>query len=667
MKRYFALLLALITLTSLHAAKLELPTVFSDHMVLQRNTTVKVWGKGEPGLTVFARIADQKGSAEVADDGTWMLDLAPMEASKTPQTLTISSGSDTLTFEDVLIGDVWLCSGQSNMELALENSVQGDVESIAAEKPLIRLYQVNRVTVQEPRFSAPDGWKTCTGENASRFSAVGYYFGKDIQQVTDVPIGLIDSSWGGTPVVAWTRKSTLLSFPHTAERMKEWDYQLEHFDELHEQWKKDMKAFAEGNNIVITNIDEGISEEAAPYSEIAYDDSDWKFIKLPDVIEHHIGNVDGAFWYRLKVDLPEAFQNTDLSLQLGPIDDLDVTFVNGVEVGSHMRSEDKPYAIPRVYPIPSNLTADGSLVIAVRIFDEVGDGGFTGSPSAMLIVNTDGDEIPLAGKWRFKAEVELPPAVGSWNVDGPTEPQGASSPNRPGILADSMLSPVCPYALKGGIWYQGEADVGWAPDLYEDRLELMLDDWRERWSEPDLPLGVVQLANYMEPMDHPTDTGWARVRDSQLRLSKKDPNVGLAVIIDIGETDDIHPRNKETVGHRLARWALTDIYGVLELSGGPLFESYVVKGDTIELIFSDTNSGLKVMNGGSLAEFTIAGKDRVFYNAEATITGNNTIEVRAKEVPNPVAVRYAWADNPIHANLVNQHRLPASPFRTDDW
>ena len=667
MKRYSALLLALITLTSLHAAKLELPTVFSDHMVLQREAVVKIWGKGEPGVAVFAKFAGQQNSTKIAEDGTWMLYLAPMEASKTPKTLTITSGAEKLTFEDVLVGDVWLCSGQSNMELAVENSVQGDMESASAEKPLIRLYQVNRVTVQEPRFSAPDGWKVSSGENVATFSAVGYYFGKDLQQIVDVPIGLIDSSWGGTPIVAWIQKSTLKSFPHTAERLDEWDYQLEHFDELHEQWKKDMKAFAEENDIVVTNIDQGISEEAEPYKEAAFDDSDWKSTKLPDVIEHHIGNVDGAFWYRLNVDLPEAFRNKELSLQLGPIDDLDITFVNGAEVGSHMRSEDKPYAVPRVYTVPSDLTSGGSLEIAVRIFDEVGDGGFTGSAGSMVLQNPDGDQIPLAGEWRYKAEAALPPAVGSWNVDGPDEPEGSSSPNRPGILADSMLSPICPYTLKGSIWYQGESDVDWAPDLYADRLEIMLGDWRKRWSEPDLPLGIVQLANYMEPMDHPTDSDWARIRDSELRFSKKDPNVGLAVIIDIGETDDIHPRNKETVGHRLARWALTDIYGMLELSGGPSLESYTVKGDAIELTFSSVDRGLKVMNGGSLAEFTIAGKDRVFYNAEATITGSDTIEVRADEVPNPVAVRYAWADNPINANLVNQHRLPASPFRTDDW
>ena len=667
MKRNRVLCILLSLCAGSAAFGLEMPSVFSDHMVLQREAPVNLWGRGDAGAEVKAVFAGQEVSGVVGSNGEWLLQLQPMDVSSEGRVLEVSSGSTELRFEDVLVGDVWLCSGQSNMAWTLRDAADGDIEIAGGGNPAIRLFQVNRVTVQEPRFSSGDKWAVCDGGAAAAFSAIGYFFGKDLQQVLDIPIGLIDSSWGGTPIAAWVREETLLSNPHTAERVRKWNAQLENFEEAHAEWEKALKAYAEEHDILVINVDDGISKEASAFHKENFDDSGWDRVEIPNMIENHIGNIDGAIWYRLKVALPKDFKNKELSLELGPIDDLDMTFVDGQEVGSHMRSEDKPYSIPRVYPVPAKLTKDGSVVIAVRLFDEAGGGGFTGGPDAMVLVNPDGAKLPLAGEWRFQVEDERPPAVGPWNVNGPEEPEGPASPNRPGILAKSMLAPVSPYTIKGSIWYQGESDVGWDPDLYELRLGIMLKDWESRWGQQELPLGIVQLANFMKLSREPVDTGWSRVRDSQLRFSQKTPKVGLAVAIDLGELDDIHPRNKHDVGRRLARWALADIYDVLDLEGGPVVRSHTVTAEGIEIRFDNVGRGLKAFHGNPLREFTIAGEDHVFHKAEARIMGVDCVVVRSDEVPNPVAVRYAWSDNPIHANLVNDQRLPASPFRTDDW
>jgi len=649
------------------AEDLQLPNVFSDHMVLQRETPVNVWGKAVPNTLITVEFKDQIKITTSDFEGLWMLQLDPMPACKKGEVMTVSSPSNESVFADVVVGDVWLCSGQSNMEWPLEHTTNGDIEIASPEDPLIRLYQVERIVSPEPRFTAASTWETCSAASVRRFSAVGYYFGENLNQVLDIPIGLIDSSWGGTPLVAWVEESALLKYGHTAEEIERWNRMLENYEAAYTTWKRKVEDYEKTNGTKVIYEDAGITESEKDLFEPGFDDTDWKQTDLPDMIENHIGEVDGVVWYRRKVALPESFQNRPLSLHLGPIDDQDVTFVNGVEVGSHTGINGNSHMISRVYEIGDSVNTEPSMTIAVRIFDKVGGGGFSGSDQSMALIRSDEESIPLAGPWKYFDGGSLPSAVGPWSIPGLGEPQGPNSPNRPGILAASMLTPVCPYSLKGAIWYQGESDAGWDPDQYEQRLEILLKNWESRWNQATLPFGIVQLANFTEPTSEPTDGGWQRIRDSQLRFSQAHENVGLAVTIDLGETDDIHPRNKKDVGGRLARWALADIYGKLSVGSGPTLKESTSSGNAMLLSFGNIGNGLKAMNGTPLNGFTIAGQDRVFHLAEAKIVSRNSIEVFSPEVAKPVAVRYAWSNNPEEANLVSEQRLPASPFRTDTW
>ncbi len=667
MKPFFVFLLSVFILGTATGASLELPSVFSDHMVLQREKPVTLWGKGSPGKRVTVRFAGQRVATMIRADGTWMLTLEPLAVSKTGRELQVASGEDRITLKDVLVGDVWLCSGQSNMVWRVRQSKDADIEIASADYPQIRLYQVDRAATMEPRFSAGASWSVCQPETAAEFSAVGYSFGRDLHRILDVPIGLINSSWGGTPVIAWTRQEAVESNPHTAERLAEWEEEIANYDTLYAKYLEEMESFKKTSDVVTYHIDPGMSEEGVAYKEPDFDDSGWEVTQLPNTFEAGFGDMDGAVWYRKHVSLPDTMMGKDLELRLGAIDDFDETYVDGVYVGGHMDPAQNPYSIARKYKVPADLTREGELVFAVRVFDRVGDGGFTAGPKGMLLINESGDSLSLAGAWKYKIALKLEPAVGPWMVSGPSEPRGPNHPHRPAILANGMLTPVAPYTLKGAIWYQGEQDTHWAPDRYDERLELMLADWRDWWQQPDLPLGVVQLANFMAPADHPTDTPWAHLRDSQQRVSLNDPFVGLAVAIDIGEADDIHPVNKLDVGRRLARWALTDIYNVMDLSGGPVLASHRVEGNSLVLSFVNEGSGLRAFNGAPLVGFTIAGEDQVFHPAQAELIGKTKVRVKSDKVSQPVAVRYAWANNPVGANLSNQQRFPASPFRTDDW
>jgi len=667
MKKYCGMFATLCVSIFVKADDLKIPSVFSDHMVLQRDAMVNIWGRGKPGAQVEIEFVNQKVFAEVLRDGNWAVTLDPLEVSEEGRDFSIKSGEEKIILKDVLVGDVWFCSGQSNMEWTLGKSRDGDIEICGSHNPMIRLFQVDRSIVQESRFSALSEWLVCSPNSVIDFSAVAYYFGKDLQKVLNIPIGIIDCSWGGTPIVAWIPEEQLLTCEHTATSVRKWNNWIESYEEYHAEWEKRVEEYCNMHDVTVIHSDSGISDEARQYVNEHYDDTGWDVVLLPDTFEHHIGDIDGAIWYRKKVDLSVQFKGVPLVLHLGAIDDMDVAFVNGVEVGSHANPKENSFALHRKYMIPEAMTATGSLVVAVRVFDKVGAGGFMSDPRAMFLENGNGESIQLAGQWRYRVELALPSAIGPWNIPGLDEPEGSFSPNRPGILARSMLDPVSPFALKGTIWYQGESDADWLPDRYDERLALMLRDWRSRWQQPELPLGIVQLANYRNPSDRPTDTSWSHLRDSQLRFSRKDPKVGLAVTIDIGEADEIHPRNKFDVGRRLSRWALADIYGVIDLSSGPIFESSLIDEATMEISFENVGSGLKTMNGGILSGFTIAGIDRRFYPATAVIVGRDKIAVHSEDVPFPTAVRYAWGENPKDANLINNERLPASPFRTDDW
>ncbi|WFB37841.1 sialate O-acetylesterase [Kiritimatiellota bacterium B12222] len=647
-------------------AELSVPHIFSDHMVLQRDRTVPVWGKAEPGDTIRVDIGDVQMETVAGLDGRWRVDFPPRPASFDPVRIKVSDGTQTLVFEDVLVGEVWLCSGQSNMEFRTLSSKDGDLELAMATHPEIRLYKVERATAQEPRFSASALWQVASSESVADFSAVGYFFGRDLRQVLDVPLGLIDASWGGTPAIAWTRNEAMDSHPLLTEKALEWEEMLVDYDEREAAWKVKRDAWMEKKGFIFEALDTGVDPKAADWHTVGVDTQDWQAVVLPTSIEAVYGKMDGAVWFRRTVSLPASMRGQALTLSLGRIADYEQTWVNGVRVGGTDRSMGDAYKWVRTYPVPAALTEGDELVITVRVFDRWSTGGFVGA-SASMFLRGETEELTLAGPgWTARIETRVGNVLPPWQYkhwqDAPKGPLSPDDQNRPANLAYGMLGPVAPYALRGAIWYQGESDAGWEPARYGERLRVMIEDWRLWWGIPDLEFGVVQLANYQQPQFEVSDSAWARLRESQRQLVRELPHSGLAVTIDIGEADDIHPLNKQEVARRLARWALTDVYGRLLLRGGPEAESVQFAEGKALIRFSQIGTGLRALNGPALHGFTVAGGDGVFVPAQASIEGKDAVRVFSDAVPEPVHVRYAWQMNPVQANLSNRERLPAGPF-----
>ena len=512
MRTRLAMLLATFTLwvppllAPASAAPPKLPAVIGDGMVLQRDRAVPLWGAAAPGEAIVVRFAGQEKRA-TADDaaGRWRVDLDPMPASAAPATLTIT-GAETVEVRDVLVGDVWLCAGQSNMQMGLAKSADGATAVAAARHPSIRLFNVGNF-IRAPGDDVTGRWAACTPESAARFSAVGYYFGRALHEDLDVPVGLINSSWGATRGEAWTPTDVLRNSPELRDVL----------DETPERAAARAKAQAD------------------------YDR------KLAD----------------------------------------------------------------------------------------------------------------------WEAAASKAKAAGGAAPDKPLVPASLRPQNQPGACYASMIRPLIPFAIKGAIWYQGEANLG--SERYRVLLPAMIQGYRAAWGQGDFPFGVVQLPNNKQPVAEPGPSAWAVTRDAQLHASRTLPNVGLAVTIDVGDANDGHPKNKRDVGLRLARWALADVYGRPIVGSGPTFKSFAIDGERVTVTFDDVGAGLATTDGGSaVREFAIAGKDGRWRRATARVVSKDQVVVSAPDVPEPVAVRYAWADNPAGANLTNDAGLPASPFRTDD-
>lgn len=645
---------------------LVLPSVFSDHMVLQQQRPLPIWGKAAAGATVEVTFRDCHVTVEVSAEGRWQATLEPQEASFEPAQLVVTDGRQTLRFNDVLVGEVWLCSGQSNMQWPLHQVKDGDLEMLAANHPAMRLFTVPNVTSQEPLFTCEADWQICSEQTVGVFSAVGYYFGRDLRQVLEVPVGLIDASWGGTPAIAWTREQVFEQHPLLVERKAEWDDIVANYPQRYAQWQEEIEEWKAGEReVIIFHEDPGVADECREFHLPQLDDRAWETVFLPSNWDETIAVFDGAVWFRQEFDLPEAMRGQPLTFSSGPIDDFDKIWVNGTYIGGIDDVALSPWEMAREYPIPAEATTGPTLSIAIRIFDRFGGGGLLGTPRQFKVSAENGDSIGLAGDWKYFIESRLEPAYGPAalaSAGAPPEPPSPNSPHRPACLANGMLATVAPYAVRGTIWYQGESDAGWEPSAYGERLRVMLEDWRQWWQIEDMPVGIVQLANYLEPKAEPSNDPWPRLRESQRQLVQAMPHTGLAVAIDIGEADDIHPRNKQEVGRRLSRWALADVYGQLTLRGGPELESAMFEGAVVRLKFRSTGTGLKALNGFKLRGFTLAGADGAFYHAEAVIENPTTLAVSSGAVAEPVHVRYAWQNNPAEANLGNQERLPASPF-----
>ncbi|QJE95465.1 sialate O-acetylesterase [Luteolibacter luteus] len=630
-----------LTVSLASGAEPFLSPVFTDNMVLQRDQKDAVWGWSKPGDQVTVSIAGQSATSSAGADGKWSVLLPPLPAGG-PHTLTVS-GPENVTLNNVLVGDVWICSGQSNMEWRVNDTNNAQAEIAAANFPQIRHIEIPHVTAAEPQKTvATDGWKVASPETVSRFTAVGFYFGRKLNEDLKVPIGLIHTSWGGTIAEAWTSKEALTP-------MNDFNQAMADLERRTKTPEPDPQIAWYAAN------DEGSKGGSFPWAATDFDDSGWSTMNQPQ--EWTASNIpdvtalDGSVWLRRSVDLPADFAGKEAVLSLGPIDDEDAAWVNGQKIG-----ETAGFATPREYTVPTGLLKEGKNVIAVRVMDASGKGGLTGTAETVKLESKGLNPIPLAGPWHYKVGSDLTKTSAFPRRMG-------DNPNVPTVLYNAMIAPLLPYGIKGAIWYQGESNAGRAAQ-YRKLLPTMIGDWRQRFGQGEFPFYIVQLANFMQAKPEPGESEWAELREAQAMTAKKLPNSGLAVAIDIGEANDIHPRNKQDVGKRLALQALAKTYGQKVVPSGPEFREAKTEGGTIRLSFDYAGGGL-VVKGGGLKGFSIAGADKKFVWADAKIDGG-TVVVSSPQVPAPAAVRYAWTENP-DATLFNAEGLPAIPFRTDTW
>ncbi len=634
-------------------AKVTVPSLIGDNMMLQAGKKVRIWGWADPKESITVEFEKEKATAVADDKGHWQAFLGPLKSGG-PFVLTIK-GSNTLTIQNVLVGEVWVCSGQSNMEWPLVNT-KGANEVIAQSNfPEIRLFTVPKKTSGTPLDDIDGHWVVATPEQVTTFSAVAYYFGRELYQKLKVPVGLIHTSWGGTPAEAWTSRQAL-STPELQPILDRYDLSLKDAPDRKKTYEQQLADWVKKN----LYTDEGNKGEAMGYADPKTATTDWQTMNLPQFFETAGLKIDGATWVRKEITLPDSWAGKPAVLNLGAIDDYDTTYFNGQKVGGVGIETENSYTVQRRYQIPGELVKAGRNVIAVRVFDSAGEGGFGSGEMYLAPAWADIAPFSLRGPWSYKVESGLTPKDPDWG----SRPQagGPGNQNSPTVLYNAMLAPLFPYAVRGAIWYQGESNSGRAYQ-YRTLFPAMIRNWRESWGDNDFPFYFVQLANWQPLKPEPGESEWAELREAQA-LTMREPKTGMAVTIDIGETTDIHPRNKLDVGHRLAVWALAKTYDQSVEFSGPLFKSLSTKGNEIRLKF-DNASGLKTSDGGPVKGFAIAGEDRHFVWAEARIDGDEIV-VSSKDVAKPIAVRYAWADNPI-TNLYNKAGLPASPFRTDDW
>jgi sialate O-acetylesterase len=635
-------------------AEVRLPALIGSHMVLQRDRPVRLWGWGLAGENVRVSAGAASGQATTGPDGRWSIEL-PAQPASGPHTVSIS-GQSTIMLQDVWFGEVWVASGQSNMEWALAQA-NGGREAADAGCTDLRLFTVVKATSLRPKDDVGGQWLPCDATSAASFSAVAFFFGKEIAPALGVKVGLIHSSWGGTPAEAWTSREGLASSPVLQPMVADFEAALSN-PEAQKAFAARLEAWEKANY----PQDSGNDGAAQGWQKPATSTADWKQMDLPQQWEKAGLAIDGAVWFRRSIDIPAAWAGKDLRLSLGSLDDFDVTYFGGEQIGRTGRETPGYWSTPRRYTVPGRLVTAGRSLIAVRVFDHFGGGGFSGVTPDLWIapIDASAQAIPLAGPWEYRVERALPPAT----PDFASQPRALSpdNPNSPTVLFGAMIAPLTPLTIRGVIWYQGENNAG-AAFQYRTLFPALIRDWRRAWGRGDFPFLFVQLANYMQRSDQPGESAWAELRDAQL-LALALPKTGMAVAIDIGEAGDIHPRNKKDVGARLARWALADTYGKAVVKSGPLYEEFVPEGAALRVRFKHA-TGLTTRDRQPARSFAIAGMDRVWRRAQARIDGDSVV-VSSPEVPLPVAVRYAWADNP-DATLVNADGLPASPFRTDDW
>jgi sialate O-acetylesterase len=651
----------------------RLASLFADSMIIQQKTQVPFWGWGLPGSHVMLLGSwGAKGETTVDSTGKWLTALRSPAAGG-PLTVIARCGEGIVTIHDVMCGEVWLASGQSNMEMPLEGwppqDTVADFHEIIrnSSNPMLRFFTVKRAISPIPEDSCLGTWESSSPASAPHFSATAYFFARKIQTDLKVPVGIIHASWGGTPVEAWISSgalSTVGEFDSTLEKLKGGMESLA----LLKAWLHRFPATD------ISKADpqsrwKGLALGDDSCSLVAYNDSLWRTMILPTLWERtELGNFDGVVWFRREVPIPSSWKTKNLVLELGPIDDIDITYVNGVRVGGY---EGEGYwSTPRIYDVPDTVVTDSILHIAVRVIDFQGGGGIYGREDMMSVrpavdSTVAGDRISLSGSWRYLPVAELRGGYlyrfGSAGLPFYSRPHLAVdiNPSMPSILFNGMIAPVVPFAIRGTIWYQGESNVGRAKQ-YERLFPLLIEDWRGEFGLPSMPFYYVQIA----PFAYAPGSNSQLLREAQMKALRV-KNTGMAVTLDIGNVRNIHPADKIDVGERLARWALAKAYKKHTAFSGPSFVKAAKRRGYIDLTFNNTGKGLVLKEDKGGSGFVIAGADSVFRHASADVRGNH-LRVYSPDVPRPIAVRYAFTDTS-SATLFNKEGLPCSSFRTDDW
>lgn len=620
-------------------SQIKLPRLISNGIVLQRNEKVKIWGWASPKEKIKLEFKSKTYAAQADNTGNWTI-MLPAQKAGGPYEMVFKASNEIIV-KDILFGDVWICSGQSNMELPMERVKEKYGEVIKnAKNDRIRHFLVpDKYDFKKPQADIDSGdWIAANPETVLNFSAVAYFFAKEIYEKNQVPIGLINTALGGSPVESWMSEETLMAFPSAYEEAQKFKN-----DELIKQIEASDKKRSDDWYALLNANDRGISDKNSQWNQFNCNDADWSKMQIPGYWEEQsIGKVNGAVWFRKEIEVPKSMVGKPAKLFMGRIVDQDFVYVNGEMVGT--TGYQYP---PRRYEVKHTILKEGKNSIAIRVINTSGSGGFVLDKPYYLAVGND--TIDLKGEWKYKLGTEMKP------LQGPTFIRW-----KPAGLYNAMIAPLFNLKIKGVLWYQGESNTS-NPNEYAKTFPAMINNWRTKWGQGNFPFLFVQLTNFMEDFPEPRESNWAALRQSQLETLSV-PNTGMAVAIDIGEWNDIHPLNKEAVGHRLALLVQKMTYGENKLSASsPIPKESKFEKEKVIISFANVGGGLIIKNGTDLKSFAISNDGVNYVWAKAKIIGNK-VEVWNDKISNPTVVRYAWDNNPAAANLFSKEGLPSTPF-----
>ncbi len=619
-------------------ANIRLPKLFADDMVLQRDHLIPIWGWADANEKIEIRFNKQLKSTKADKNGKWIIRLNAENAGG-PYELSVK-GKNHLVLKNVLVGEVWICSGQSNMAFTVNEAINAEKEINDAEYPFIRHFNVDRGVSSLPKDDVKSGkWEVSTKKTVGNFTAVGYFFAKKLYEELKIPIGLINTSWGGTGSETWTSREAFESSEEFASMIAEMPkVNLDSISQIFIKSITKRIEILQGSKINLDN--------PAQFKGLEFDNVSWPEINQPELWEtQELGEFDGVVWLRKTITLSTEDVGKAGMLELSKIDDEDITYVNGIEVGRNNIWDAK-----RKYPIPAGLLKEGENTIAIRVVDGGGGGGIYGDPSDFKLT-VGNNAIPLSGKWKYQVE----------------SVKSDISPNSyPSLLYNAMVNPLIPFAIQGVLWYQGETNA-WRAQQYKKAFPLMISDWRNKWHQGNFPFYFVQLSSFNETNGNSNNGSmWAELREAQTQTLQL-PNTGMCVTTDIGDPLDVHPKNKQDVGKRLAAIALNKTYKKNIVYSGPTFKSMEIDGNKIIASFENLGSGLSTPDKYEYVKgFEIAGDDQIFYYAKAKIVDDKVV-IYNENVKNPVAIHFGWADDASDNNLYNKEGFPAVPFRTDNW